>query len=95
MTANYDGTHKLSTTIQDGAFIGVDTMLVAPITVGAGAKTGAGAVVTRDVLPGQVVVGVPARPMVHRTPGADARAGVPANEGQSGRDREPGADGAD
>ena len=75
VTANYDGTRKLRTTIGEGAFIGVDTMLVAPVTVGDGAKTGAGAVVTRDVPPGAVVVGVPAHPIVRResgeTPGGD------------------------
>jgi bifunctional UDP-N-acetylglucosamine pyrophosphorylase / glucosamine-1-phosphate N-acetyltransferase len=61
ITANYDGTHKLRTTIGTGAFIGVDTMLVAPVQVGDGARTGAGAVVTRDVPPGKLAVGVPAR----------------------------------
>ena len=82
VTANYDGTRKLRTTIGEGAFIGVDTMLVAPVTVGDGAKTGAGAVVTRDVPPGAVVVGVPAHPIVRREsremPGGDP---VPAAEG--------------
>jgi bifunctional UDP-N-acetylglucosamine pyrophosphorylase/glucosamine-1-phosphate N-acetyltransferase len=66
VTANYDGTHKNPTTVEDGAFLGVDTMLVAPVTVGEGAKTGAGAVVTRDVPKGSVVVGVPAKPLVKR-----------------------------
>jgi bifunctional UDP-N-acetylglucosamine pyrophosphorylase/glucosamine-1-phosphate N-acetyltransferase len=61
ITANYDGVHKARTTIGDGAFIGVDTMIVAPRDIGAGAKTGAGAVVTRDVPPGKLAVGVPAR----------------------------------
>jgi bifunctional UDP-N-acetylglucosamine pyrophosphorylase / glucosamine-1-phosphate N-acetyltransferase len=61
ITANYDGTSKHPTTIGDGAFIGVDTMLVAPIEVGEGARTGAGAVVTRDVPAGKLAVGVPAR----------------------------------
>jgi bifunctional UDP-N-acetylglucosamine pyrophosphorylase / glucosamine-1-phosphate N-acetyltransferase len=61
ITANYDGTRKHATTIGDGAFIGVDTMLVAPIEVGEGARTGAGAVVTRDVPAGKLAVGVPAR----------------------------------
>jgi bifunctional UDP-N-acetylglucosamine pyrophosphorylase/glucosamine-1-phosphate N-acetyltransferase len=61
ITANFDGMHKHRTTIGDGAFIGVDTMLVAPIEVGEGARTGAGAVVTRDVPAGKLAVGVPAR----------------------------------
>ena len=61
ITANYDGASKLRTTIGDGAFIGVDSMLVAPIAIGAGARTAAGAVVTRDVPAGASVMGVPAR----------------------------------
>jgi bifunctional UDP-N-acetylglucosamine pyrophosphorylase/glucosamine-1-phosphate N-acetyltransferase len=61
VTANYDGTRKTRTTIGDGAFIGVDTMIVAPREIGAGARTGAGAVVTKDVPPGKLAVGVPAR----------------------------------
>jgi len=61
ITANYDGTRKHTTTIGDGAFIGVDTMIVAPRDIGAGARTGAGAVVTRDVPAGKLAVGVPAR----------------------------------
>jgi len=47
--------------IEEGAFIGSDTMLVAPVRVGKGAKTGAGAVVTRDVPDGALAYGVPAR----------------------------------
>ncbi len=61
ITANYDGTRKNRTTIGAGAFIGVDTMLVAPIEVGDGARTGAGAVVTHDVPAGKLAVGMPAR----------------------------------
>jgi bifunctional UDP-N-acetylglucosamine pyrophosphorylase/glucosamine-1-phosphate N-acetyltransferase len=61
ITANYDGTRKHRTVIGRGAFIGVDTMLVAPVTVGEDARTGAGAVVTRDVPAGKLAVGVPAR----------------------------------
>lgn len=61
VTCNFDGVHKNPTEIGKGAFIGSDTMLVAPVKVGEGAKTGAGAVVTHDVPAHTVVVGVPAR----------------------------------
>ncbi len=61
ITCNFDGQHKQRTVIEDGAFIGSDTMLVAPVRIGAGAKTGAGAVVTHDVPPGSLAYGVPAR----------------------------------
>ncbi len=61
ITANYDGSKKHRTTIGAGAFLGVDTMIVAPRDIGEGAKTGAGAVVTKDVPPGKLAVGVPAR----------------------------------
>jgi bifunctional UDP-N-acetylglucosamine pyrophosphorylase/glucosamine-1-phosphate N-acetyltransferase len=61
ITANYDGRKKHRTTIGERVFLGVDTMLRAPITVGDDAKTGAGAVVTRDVPPGKLAVGMPAR----------------------------------
>jgi bifunctional UDP-N-acetylglucosamine pyrophosphorylase/glucosamine-1-phosphate N-acetyltransferase len=88
ITANYDGATKHATTIGDGAFIGVDTMLVAPITVGEGAKTGAGSVVTRDVPPGKLAVGVPARIRDPRarpstppaTPPASGSGGQPAGD---------------
>jgi bifunctional UDP-N-acetylglucosamine pyrophosphorylase/glucosamine-1-phosphate N-acetyltransferase len=74
ITANFDGTAKHRTTIGDGAFIGVDTMLRAPVNVGPGARTGAGAVVTRDVPAGETVVGMPARRIGtrRRKPEADA-----------------------
>jgi bifunctional UDP-N-acetylglucosamine pyrophosphorylase/glucosamine-1-phosphate N-acetyltransferase len=61
ITANYDGVTKHRTTIGEHVFLGVDTMLRAPVTLGDGAKTGAGAVVTHDVPPGKLAVGVPAR----------------------------------
>jgi len=61
ITCNYDGQHKHSTTIGDNTFIGSDTMLVAPVTIGHNAKTGAGSVVTHDVADHEVVYGVPAR----------------------------------
>lgn len=66
ITANFDGERKNTTVIGDRAFIGVDTMLRAPITIGPGARTGAGAVVTRDVAAGKTVVGMPARPIAAR-----------------------------
>ncbi len=62
ITCNYDGARKHKTTIGRGAFIGSDTMLVAPVSIGAGARTGAGSVVTHDVPAGGLVYGVPARP---------------------------------
>lgn len=61
ITANYDGVRKHRTTIGERVFLGVDTMLRAPVTLGDGAKTGAGAVVTKDVPAGKLAVGVPAR----------------------------------
>jgi bifunctional UDP-N-acetylglucosamine pyrophosphorylase/glucosamine-1-phosphate N-acetyltransferase len=61
ITCNYDGQRKHPTVIGEGAFIGSDTMLVAPVEIGDGAKTGAGSVVTRDVPPGSLAYGVPAR----------------------------------
>ncbi len=67
VTVNYDGKTKHPTTIEDGAFIGSDTMLIAPVRVGRGAMTGAGSVVNRDVPDGAVVVGVPARVIRHVT----------------------------
>ncbi|MEX2183836.1 MAG: bifunctional UDP-N-acetylglucosamine diphosphorylase/glucosamine-1-phosphate N-acetyltransferase GlmU [Chloroflexota bacterium] len=68
ITANYDGVRKHRTTIGDGAFIGVDTMIVAPRDIGPGARTGAGAVVTKDVPAGKLAVGVPARIREPRAP---------------------------
>ncbi len=61
ITMNFDGREKHHTEIGERAFIGSDTLLRAPVTVGDGAATGGGAVVTRDVPPGKLVVGMPAR----------------------------------
>lgn len=61
ITCNFDGQHKQRTVIENEAFIGSDTMLVAPVRIGEGAKTGAGSVVTHDVPPNSLVYGVPAR----------------------------------
>ncbi len=63
ITCNYDGVRKNPTEIGEKAFIGSDTMLVAPVKIGERARTGAGAVVTKDVEPDTLVVGVPARPI--------------------------------
>lgn len=63
ITCNYDGKQKHLTEIEDNVFIGSDTMLVAPVRIGAQAHTGAGAVVTKDVPAGSTVVGVPAHPL--------------------------------
>ncbi len=73
ITANYDGVRKHHTEIGERVFLGVDTMLRAPVTIGDGAKTGAGAVVTRDVPAGMLAVGVPARIREIRRP-SDAAA---------------------
>jgi bifunctional UDP-N-acetylglucosamine pyrophosphorylase/glucosamine-1-phosphate N-acetyltransferase len=54
ITCNYDGVNKHQTTIEEGAFIGSNTALVAPVTVGAGAYVGAGSVITKDVPPGKL-----------------------------------------
>lgn len=61
ITANYDGEKKNPTEIGEDVFIGSDTMLVAPLKLGDGARTGAGAVVTKDVPEDTLVVGMPAR----------------------------------
>ena len=68
VTCNFDGESKHRTVIGAGAFIGSDTMLVAPVKIGRGSSTGAGSVVTKDVPDGTKVAGVPARAV----PGAAA-----------------------
>jgi len=61
VTCNFDGVSKHRTVIGQGAFIGSDTMLVAPVRVGDGATTAAGSVVNRDVPADALAAGVPAR----------------------------------
>ncbi len=61
VTCNFDGESKHKTIIGENVFIGSDTMLVAPITLGNGSRTGAGSVVTKDVPENTLVAGVPAR----------------------------------
>lgn len=78
ITANYDGKEKHATQIGKGALIGSDTILIAPVKVGAAAVTGAGSVVPKghDVPAKGVVVGVPARLLDGRP--IDGRAQLPA-----------------
>jgi bifunctional UDP-N-acetylglucosamine pyrophosphorylase/glucosamine-1-phosphate N-acetyltransferase len=61
ITCNYDGEKKHATEIGEDVFIGSDTMLVAPLKIGNGARTGAGSVVTKNVAEDTLVVGMPAR----------------------------------
>lgn len=61
ISMNYDGKEKHRTVIGERVFLGCDTLLRAPITIGDDANTGAGSVVTRDVPAGALVVGMPAR----------------------------------
>ncbi|MDP1715190.1 MAG: bifunctional UDP-N-acetylglucosamine diphosphorylase/glucosamine-1-phosphate N-acetyltransferase GlmU [Anaerolineales bacterium] len=61
ITCNYDGEKKYATEIGEDVFIGSDTMLVAPLKIGSGARTGAGSVVTKNVAENTLVVGMPAR----------------------------------
>jgi bifunctional UDP-N-acetylglucosamine pyrophosphorylase / glucosamine-1-phosphate N-acetyltransferase len=60
ITCNFDGVRKHETIIEDDVKVGSDTMLVAPVRVGARSVTGAGSVVTKDVPPDSLVAGVPA-----------------------------------
>ena len=67
ITANYDGVRKHQTVLEDGVHAGANTVFVAPVRVGKGASTGAGAVVPRgEVPPGALVAGVPAKPLRKR-----------------------------
>ena len=69
VTANFDGKQKHTTVIKDRAFLGSDTILVAPVKIGRGAKTGAGSVVVKNqnIPDGEVVVGIPARSIKIKT----------------------------
>jgi bifunctional UDP-N-acetylglucosamine pyrophosphorylase/glucosamine-1-phosphate N-acetyltransferase len=92
ITCNYDGETgtKSRTRIEDDVLIGSDTMLVAPVTVGRGAITGAGTVVTRDVDAGTVVVGAPGRPVRKRKP----KPAHASHSGPGGHGGAPGGGGA-
>jgi len=56
ITCNYDGKNKWPTILEDGAFIGSNTNLVAPVRIGKNAVTGAGSTITRDVPPDTLAV---------------------------------------
>jgi bifunctional UDP-N-acetylglucosamine pyrophosphorylase/glucosamine-1-phosphate N-acetyltransferase len=73
ITCNFDGQKKNATTIGEEVFVGSDTMLVAPVTLGDRSRTGAGSVVTKDVPPDSLAVGVPARIRKKTTEAADRR----------------------
>jgi bifunctional UDP-N-acetylglucosamine pyrophosphorylase / glucosamine-1-phosphate N-acetyltransferase len=81
ITANWDGVTKHRTTIGERVFLGVDTMLRAPVTLGDGSKTGAGAVVTKDVPAGKLAVGVPARIRELKAPAGEDEADTSAGGG--------------
>lgn len=68
VTANFDNNQKNVSVIKDNAFIGCDTVLVSPVVVGRGAKTGAGSIVTKHtkIADNTVVAGVPAKPLAQK-----------------------------
>jgi bifunctional UDP-N-acetylglucosamine pyrophosphorylase / glucosamine-1-phosphate N-acetyltransferase len=68
ITANYDGVNKNRTEIGDKAFTGINTNLIAPVRIGDGAYLGAGSVVNKDIPPGKLAVGMPAR-VIRDAPG--------------------------
>jgi bifunctional UDP-N-acetylglucosamine pyrophosphorylase/glucosamine-1-phosphate N-acetyltransferase len=86
---NYDGVAKHATVVGDQVRIGSDTMLVAPVTIGDGAYTAAGSVITEDVPPGALGLGrarqrtIEGWVMVRREGTASARAAVAAQESPS------------
>jgi bifunctional UDP-N-acetylglucosamine pyrophosphorylase/glucosamine-1-phosphate N-acetyltransferase len=71
ITCNYDGVKKHKTKIGKGVFLGSDTMLVAPLELGDGARTGAGSVVTKNVPAGMLALGIPARLRKPKTAAAE------------------------
>ena len=68
VTCNYDGKRKNRTVIGEGAFVGSDCILVAPVEVGAGAYTGAGSVITKDVPEEALAVGRARQKNIARKP---------------------------
>ena len=88
VTCNYDGKNKHQTTIEHDVKIGSDTMLVAPVRVGARSVTAAGSVVTEDVAPDTLVAGVPAR-VKKKLPREEQQQPDPAAESKSDDAGEP------
>jgi bifunctional UDP-N-acetylglucosamine pyrophosphorylase / glucosamine-1-phosphate N-acetyltransferase len=82
ITCNYDGKQKHQTVIEGHAFVGSDSLLIAPVHIGEHAKTGAGSVVTHDVPARTIVYGVPARPhgTVEEEPSPDVSADTSGDE---------------
>ena len=79
ITANYDGKNKHRTQIQDGVFTGINTNLIAPVTIGENAYLGAGSVVNKDIPPGKLAVGMPAR-VIRDAPGKVSKDGKKDHE---------------
>ncbi len=95
VTVNYDGYHKHRTRIGDGARVGSDSMLVAPLTIGKGAVTGAGSTITRDVPAGALAVERSEQKIVRgyrkrkdaQAAGAKAKGSDAASESRSSKSR--------
>jgi bifunctional UDP-N-acetylglucosamine pyrophosphorylase/glucosamine-1-phosphate N-acetyltransferase len=85
ITCNYDGKNKHPTVVEHDVKIGSDTMLVAPVRVGARSVTAAGSVVTEDVPPDTLVAGVPAK-VKKKLPREEAATEAPPAEGGRGGD---------
>src|SRR5215210_3092888 len=85
ITANYDGETKSRTMVGDGAFTGVNTNLIAPVEVGEDAYTGAGSVINKDVPPGKLAVGSPARAIRESPQSRRKRQDGPQQKGTEGQ----------
>jgi bifunctional UDP-N-acetylglucosamine pyrophosphorylase / glucosamine-1-phosphate N-acetyltransferase len=83
ITANYDGKDKHRTTIGDGVFTGINTSLIAPVTIGENAYLGAGSLVNKDIPPGKMAVGMPAR-VIRDAPEKVLRDGEKKQDDQGG-----------
>lgn len=83
ITANYDGKNKNRTIIEDSVFTGVNTNLIAPIRVGRGAYLGAGSTANKDVPPGKLAVGSPARVIRDSSPAPSRKDATADTAGES------------